>query len=152
MSRVTCTRRFCVDAGHRVHKHESKCAHLHGHSYKIHVTVSAPQLDPLGRVVDFGLLKTIVGRWLEERWDHGFIVGEEDRDLITALRAVPGVKQKLYIMPFNPTAENMARYLVNTICPSLFAGTSLHATCVVVEETENCSAAANADIQHSWEA
>ena len=40
-----------ISCGHRVYRHESKCAHLHGHNYRIHFTVTG-RLDSLGRVID----------------------------------------------------------------------------------------------------
>lgn len=40
-----------ISCGHRLYKHESKCAHLHGHNYRIHFTVTG-RLDALGRVTD----------------------------------------------------------------------------------------------------
>ena len=71
---ITCTRRFQFCAGHRVHRHESKCRNLHGHNYVLFVTVTAPELDSLGRVIDFSIIKGLVGDWIDSKWDHGFIL------------------------------------------------------------------------------
>lgn len=51
---ITVTRVLEFDAGHRVVNHESKCATLHGHRYKVEIVAAAPGLDSLGRVIDFG--------------------------------------------------------------------------------------------------
>ena len=103
-----CTRRLEVDAAHRVMRHESKCRHLHGHRYVIEVTAGAEALDDLGRVVDFGVIKSVFGSWLDEKWDHGTIVNEFDVSLI---RLCKEEGWKYYTLKGNPTAENMAKYL-----------------------------------------
>src|SRR5690606_40371968 len=46
-----------ISCGHRVVGHEGKCRFLHGHNYRIHFTVAADQLDEIGRVVDFSVIK-----------------------------------------------------------------------------------------------
>lgn len=110
------TRIFGFDAGHRIVGHESKCANLHGHRYTAHVTVLANDLDPLGRVVDFSVVKELVGRWIDENWDHNMILHEADaifRLSETDQQTIFGWKSP-FIMPpdQNPTAENMAKVLL----------------------------------------
>lgn len=126
-----------ISCGHRVFGHESKCAHLHGHNYRIHFVVQAPKLDVVGRVLDFSVIKKLLCQWLEDNWDHHFLIWEEDPDA-EALRAID---RTVVVVPFNPTAENMAEYLLNTIGPMVLPhGTVL--TRVAVEETAKCSAMA----------
>ncbi len=137
-----CTRRLQFCCGHRVMRHESKCAHLHGHNYVAFFTASA-QLDDVGRVIDFSVIKERVGGWIDEFWDHGFVLNEEDEGAIQSVSNFAPkdeVEQKLYLMPKNPTAENMAEHLLNDICPSLFAETGVEITKVRIWETENCYA------------
>lgn len=151
----TCTRRLEFDAGHRVVRHESKCAHLHGHRYVVEVTAQAESLDDVGRVIDFSVLKQKLGGWLDEKWDHGLVLWTDDPLVkpISRLEVVPAppeqdrahelpVRQKLYLMPSNPTAENMAGYLLREIFPQLLAGTGVTLVKVVVHETPNCKAEA----------
>lgn len=141
MSRITAVRRLQFCAGHRVHRHESKCRHLHGHNYVAFFHAEADDgLDALGRVIDFGVLKGKIQPWIEEHWDHGTILWEQDDEALGALSAMPG--QKLYRMRTNPTAENMALTLLHDICPALLAGTGVTITRVVLWETENCYAEA----------
>jgi 6-pyruvoyltetrahydropterin/6-carboxytetrahydropterin synthase len=140
---VTATRRVQFCAGHRVHRHESKCRNLHGHNYVALVTAEAPELDALGRVIDFGVLKEKVGGWIEEHWDHGFIYWREDMDAAAALREFErysGEQAKLYILADNPTAENMAAHLGERVCPLVLHGTGVTVTEVTLWETENCHA------------
>ncbi len=132
---------FC--AGHRVHKHESKCAHPHGHNYvafihaRVRVQESFGELDDIGRVIDFSVLKERVGTWIDENWDHGFIYMKGDLDMEIIFK---DSDYKNYPMVKNPTAENMAQHLVRDICPKLMEGTNVHIHKVVIWETENCYA------------
>ena len=70
-----------ISCGHRVYGHEGKCRHLHGHNYRVHFTCVAEsgQLDTLGRVIDFGEIKSRLCMWLEDNWDHHFLMGTEDQ-------------------------------------------------------------------------
>lgn len=140
------TRRFEIDAGHRVHGHEGKCASLHGHRYVIEFTVSAPELDELGRIVDFSVVKSSLGRWLDREWDHAMVLWEEDPVAALYDKGGPLYDHKVCRMPFNPTAENMAEYLLNTIAPRWLVK-PLVCTRVVVRETPNCWAEVGKDTQ-----
>lgn len=137
---LTATRRIQFCAGHRVHRHESKCRNLHGHNYVAFFTAEGidEEQDPLGRVVDFGVLKEKLGGWIDENWDHGFILFEKDREGREALGYVPN--QKVYLMDSNPTAENMAKHLLHDIGPNLLRGTGVALVSVKLWETENCYA------------
>ncbi len=137
---TTCTRRMEFDAGHRIMEHESKCKYLHGHRYAIEATFVADRLDMLGRVIDFGAIKDLLGEWVDEHWDHTTILCEQDRELGDALAARTG--QKIYYMRQNPTAENMAEHLINHICPALFNGKNARCIKIKLYETPNCFAEA----------
>lgn len=131
---ITATRRLQFASGHRIYKHESKCANVHGHNYVVEITAQAP-LDSLGRVIDFSVLKRCVGQWIDDFWDHGFIVYEKDDEMLSALRVVGG---KRFIMDSNPTAENMARFLLEVVCPQVLDGTGVTVVRILLRETENC--------------
>lgn len=122
---------FC--AGHRVLDHESKCANAHGHNYVAYFHAESQGLDKLGRVIDFSVLKERIGKWIDENWDHAFIVFKDDRELIAALK-----DHKLFALGQNPTAENMAQFLLDEICPEVLQGTGVEVVKVVLWETENC--------------
>ena len=134
---TTATRYHDFSAGHRVHNHESKCAHLHGHNYRVHFTVSADALDHIGRIMDFGVIKTLLCQWLEDHWDHRFLVWRQD-PMVDALRTLD--PDGVVAVPFNPTAEAMAEYLVQHIGPSQLKGTGVRLIRVTIEETAKCSA------------
>jgi len=137
----TCTRILEFDAGHRVHNHETKCATLHGHRYKVEVTAQAVNLDSLGRVIDFSVLKDKIGGWIDKHWDHTTILFADDKVTIEALSMCPRAKET-WIAQWNPTAENMAYFLLHAVCPRELAGTGVQATKIRVWETPNCFAEA----------
>ena len=123
--------------------HENKCGHLHGHNYVGYFTAEALDLDTCGRVIDFSVLKACIGKWIDETWDHGFVYSIDDRAVsavVNTFVASNGEPQKTHAMPYNPTAENIAKYLLHTIFPTMFLGTGITITKVEIQETENCSA------------
>ena len=136
------TRRLEFDAGHRVLGHEGKCRHLHGHRYVVLLTVWAPKLDSLGRVVDFGVLKSIVGKWIDDNLDHNILLHEDD-PLLKIWMDNPAceifAQKEPYVMQSgNPTAENIAEEIykkAEQLLPS-----PLSVTKVRVYETPNCFA------------
>jgi 6-pyruvoyltetrahydropterin/6-carboxytetrahydropterin synthase len=82
-TRVTCT--FTFEAAHHLTWHPGRCRNVHGHSYRLDVSVEAP-LDANGVVLDFDTLQEVVRTQVVDRWDH--------RDLNEVLE--------------NPTAELLA--------------------------------------------
>jgi 6-pyruvoyltetrahydropterin/6-carboxytetrahydropterin synthase len=136
MAKITATRYHDFSTGHRVYGHESKCAHLHGHNYRIHLTVEAEQLDTVGRVMDFSVIKTLLAEWLEENWDHKFLVWEKD-PFASTLKTLD--TDGTVIVNFNPTAENMGQYLIDVVGPNQLAGTGVTLVNVNIEETRKCS-------------
>ena len=132
---ITATRRIQFAAGHRVFGHEGKCRYLHGHNFVALVTAAADDLDAVGRVIDFGVLKERIGGWIERAWDHGFIVWQDDAQARRALDAVEG--QKTYLLAGNPTAENLADHLLRVVGPDMLAGTGVRLVKVTLHETEN---------------
>lgn len=126
-----------ISCGHRVVGHEGKCRFLHGHNYRIHFTVAAEQLDSVGRVVDFSVIKFTLCEWLEEHFDHKFLIWEKD-ELLPQLREIAG--DSLVVVPFNPTAEHIAQYLVEHIGPDQLKDYPVRLISCKVEETAKCSA------------
>ncbi len=126
---------FC--AGHRVVGHEGKCKNLHGHQYQIEVHATAPDLDSLGRVIDFSVLKDRVGSFIDKEWDHGFLLWNKDSEALQAMAIITG--QKIFLLPYNPTAENIARFLLQS-CRSLLNSSGVSVYKIVCHETPNCRA------------
>lgn len=136
---ITASKFHDFSTGHRVYGHESKCAHMHGHNYRIHFVIGPKKLDaPLdrvGRVLDFGVIGSALCQWLEDNWDHKFLVFKDDPWAPTLKELDP---DGVIITDFNPTAENMADYLVNVIGPKQLPEQVELVKCVI-EETRKCS-------------
>lgn len=155
-SLITATRYHDISCGHRVAGHESKCAYLHGHNYRIYFTCAAESLDAVGRVLDFSVMKAKLCIFLEENWDHRFLAWEKDetmkqvekaigRDLLSTVGTYPPpllFERSIVWTPFNPTAENMADYLLRAVGPRQLKSTGVRLIKVDIEETRKCSASA----------
>jgi 6-pyruvoyltetrahydropterin/6-carboxytetrahydropterin synthase len=157
MSFITVTREHEFCAGHRVVGHEGKCRFLHGHNYVVSFICMANDevnpTDTVGRVIDFSVLKEKLCMWLENNWDHKFLAWEHYpvlRHLVThAWETTRGSKDdecietfenSIIFVPFNPTAENMAKYLVKVVGPEQLEGTGVRLSTVNIQETSKCGA------------
>lgn len=111
-----------TETGHRLVDYPGKCSHLHGHSYKWTVALSAPTLDYQGMVTDFNNLKRLMETHIGPL-DHAFIFNREDplvkgkgiADIHNLLRATNGDNPRLFLLNENPTAENLAELVYNSI-------------------------------------
>ena len=138
--------KFC--AGHRLYRHESRCAFFHGHNYRVDLEVVAAkgghEVDEVGRVVDFSLIKKQMLGWLDDHWDHAFLIYEQDKNALAAIQMVEPVKY--FVMPDNPTAENMARYLLEVVAPHVLTDLGVIARQVSLWETsESCAVATRSE-------
>ena len=137
---ITAERYHDISCGHRVFGHESKCAHLHGHNYRIHFKIASDDLnsvDSIGRVIDFSVIKSKLAMWLEDNWDHKFLIWFKD-PLAWQLEILD--KEGIVVTDFNPTAENLAMHLVEVIAPKQLAETGCKLIECRIEETAKCSA------------
>lgn len=141
---MTIMRRIKFSAGHRLLGHGGKCEFFHGHNYVAEIYVSGSERDSVGRVVDFAQIKQHFKGWIDEHWDHGFLLNQADENGIQAIKMVQ--PSKYFLLPENPTAESMARYLLESVAPQLLEKLKvdgLRAERVVIWETEESSAEAS---------
>lgn len=108
-------------AGHALRGYKGKCENVHGHNYRVQVTVEGAELDATGLLVDFVELKRVM-RDVIARLDHQFI---NDLEPFTVI---------------NPSAENMARYFYEHIANNLKPETPLRISQVKLWETDTSSA------------
>ena len=109
-------------SGHALRGYKGKCENVHGHNYRVQVTLQGPQLDNIGLLVDFTELKRVL-RGIISGLDHQFL---NDLD---AFKTV------------NPSAENLAKYFYDEThrqMMNLPAGAGI--TEVTVWETDTSSA------------
>lgn len=165
------SRRIEIDAGHRIMTHGSKCRHVHGHRYAIEAVCEAADLHHVGEqtdmVVDFGFLKEEMLAAIDAPCDHGFIAALADRELLAAfapegadlavwlgaleaqvahegaaLTTDTRLATKLYVVPFQPTAECLAKHWFACLVEPVQrrSGATARLVCVRVWETPNCVA------------
>jgi 6-pyruvoyltetrahydropterin/6-carboxytetrahydropterin synthase len=159
------TREIGIDAGHRVTLHGSKCRNLHGHRYTVQATCRGTLRvggHQDGMVLDFGFLKEEMMREIDAPCDHGLILWVEDplaklwvpsREDLSGLHAdgylsLPGLPSgrisdwpgKLYLLPYTPTAENLAQHWFTRLAPRVRERSDDAANLVRVRvyETPNC--------------
>jgi 6-pyruvoyltetrahydropterin/6-carboxytetrahydropterin synthase len=90
-------------AGHALRNYKGKCENVHGHNYRIQITVTGEQLNSIGLLVDFGDVKREM-REVINRLDHQFINDLPPFDVI------------------NPSAENLAKYFYDEVSRAVAAG------------------------------
>ena len=101
---------FTFDSGHRLLDYNGKCAYPHGHTYRTEVFIESQSLNDLGLVYDFTDLKDKIKTWVDENWDHAFLVNSQDSELIAGLGGASLVR--LYeFQDENPSCEVMSRVL-----------------------------------------
>lgn len=146
---ITAERYHDISCGHRVVGHENKCRHLHGHNYRVHFVCSAANLDHIGRVIDFGVIKEKLCMWIENHWDHKFLAWDRDPVMLAVVTALDETHRNdsleiaegsIVWTPFNPTAENMSQYLVEVVAPQQLEGTGVVLIQCTINETAKCSA------------
>ena len=105
MYRVTKEIHFCY--GHRLLDYAGKCRHLHGHNGRAVIALESPKLDALGMVMDFTVIKQVLGKWIDDQLDHRMLLHRDD-PIIPELRrqGEPFVE-----LDVNPTAENLAKMI-----------------------------------------
>lgn len=96
---------------HRLMDYNGKCENLHGHTYHFEIELKIAGQQENGISVDFNDFKEI-DKFLQDNWDHAVLVNSSDKNLIDFLKAE---EQRHFLLPNNPTAENMCIYLKDLV-------------------------------------
>jgi 6-pyruvoyltetrahydropterin/6-carboxytetrahydropterin synthase len=88
-------------------------------------------------VIDFSVIKEKLCMWIENEFDHKTLIWKND-PMLQALQEIS--RESIVVVPFNPTAENIAEHLVTEIAPALLEDTGIILLECRVEETRKCSA------------
>lgn len=123
MAAIRLTKEFMFEMAHTLEGYDGACREIHGHSYKLFVTVKGEPIadaenPKFGMVMDFGELKRIVGGLIVDRYDHALVIRETETNgrLIEVLRER---YSKLEIVDYQPTCENMVARFAAVIAPEL---------------------------------
>ena len=107
MTTVTKTVKF--DAAHVLTNHQGLCKNLHGHTYRVDVSVAQAEGDMRDMVIDFKDLKRIAEEVVCSRFDHAFIYSTESEGEREIAAVVERYDMRTVAIPFRSTAENLAK-------------------------------------------
>lgn len=111
MSKIRITKQFTFETGHALYGYDGKCRNVHGHSYKLSVTViGSPITDnsnvKYGMVIDFGDLKKIVKEEIVDVFDHATVFNKNTPHIELA-KELEDRGHHVILVDYQPTSENM---------------------------------------------
>lgn len=117
---IRVTKKFSFEMAHALYNYDGKCKHIHGHSYKLYVTlrgdVKQDTSSPKdGMVIDFTILKEIVVDKIVNIYDHALVINENDERKSLFIET----DSRTIIFPVQPTCENLLIHFKNTISENL---------------------------------
>ena len=138
MTKIRITKQFTFETGHALYGYDGKCKNVHGHSYKLSVTVIGKPISEdnhikLGMVIDFSDLKKIVKEEIVDVFDHATVLNKNTPHLELATI----LKEKghhIILVNYQPTSENMIIDFSNRIKARLSKDIELHS--LKLQETE----------------
>lgn len=136
MSIIRITKEFKFEMAHALVGHNGPCKNIHGHSYQLKVTVKGKvkngTSDPdEGMVIDFTIIKNIVEKLIVNEYDHSLVLWSKINIDTTQFNFM----NKLILVPFNPTCENLLVYYADIIKKDL--PQNLELTYLLLRETPN---------------
>ena len=116
MGKVRITKEFKFEMAHALHGYDGLCANIHGHSYRLWVTVRGdvkkePTHTKDGMVMDFTDLKSIIKPTIIKKYDHSLVLNANSPHANLDLSAF----DKVYYLPYQPTSENLVSDFANSI-------------------------------------
>ena len=111
MSKIRITKQFSFETGHALYGYDGKCKNVHGHSYKLSVTViGSPIADrnnaKFGMVIDFSDLKKIVKEEIVDQFDHASVFNKTTPHIELA-NELKSRGHHVILVNYQPTSENM---------------------------------------------
>ena len=116
MGKVRITKEFKFEMAHALHGYDGLCANIHGHSYRLWITVRGdvkkePTHTKDGMVMDFDDLKSIINPTIINKYDHSLVLNANSPHANLDLSAF----DKVYYLPYQPTSENLVTDFANSI-------------------------------------
>ena len=138
MSKIRITKQFNFETGHALYGYDGKCKNVHGHSYKISVTViGSPITDTsnvkYGMVIDFGDLKKIVKEDIVDVFDHATVFNKNTPHVELA-QELKNRGHHVILVDYQPTSEMMVIDFAKKIQRRLPENIKLHA--IKLQETD----------------
>ncbi len=138
MSKIRITKQFTFEAGHALYGYDGKCKNVHGHSYKLNVTViGSPISDSsnvkYGMVIDFGDLKKIVKEEIVDQFDHATVFNQNTPHVELAME-LQNRGHNVILVDYQPTSEEMVIDFAGKIAARLPENITLHS--LKLQETD----------------
>ncbi|HRD37511.1 MAG TPA: 6-carboxytetrahydropterin synthase [Bacteroidia bacterium] len=119
---IRVTKVFTFEMAHALYGHDGPCKNIHGHSYKLSVTIKGKALQENGHpkdgmIIDFSDLKAIVNDLIIQQYDHALVLPEVARNKATD--SLLDHYQRVLFMPFQPSCENLLIDFKNKLAPHL---------------------------------
>ena len=138
MSKIRITKQFSFETGHALYGYDGKCKNVHGHSYKLSVTViGTPIIDrnnvKYGMVIDFSDLKKIVKEEIVDNFDHATVFNKNTPHVELA-KELSNRGHHVILVDYQPTSENMVIDFSEKIKKRLPENIQLHS--LRLQETE----------------
>ena len=138
MSKIRITKEFSFETGHALYGYDGKCKNVHGHSYKLSVTViGIPIADrdnvKFGMVIDFSDLKKIVKEEIVDHFDHATVFNQTTPHIELANELI-NRGHHVILVDYQPTSENMVVDFAQKIKERLPKNIELHS--LKLQETE----------------
>jgi 6-pyruvoyltetrahydropterin/6-carboxytetrahydropterin synthase len=130
MAKIRITKQFTFETAHALYGYDGKCRNIHGHSYKLDVTVIGEPITDMdnvkcGMVIDFGDLKKIVKTQVVDKMDHAIILNKETPHIELA-QTLKSSGHDVILVDYQPTSENMVIDFANSIQNKLDPKIKLH--------------------------
>lgn len=138
MTKIRITKQFNFETGHALYGYDGKCKNVHGHSYKLSVTVIGVPISDTshvkyGMVIDFGDLKKIVREEVVDVFDHATVFNQNTPHIELA-NELQQRGHHVILVPYQPTSENMVTDFAEKIQKRLPQNIQLHS--LKLQETE----------------
>ena len=142
MSTIRITKQFSFETGHALYGYDGKCRNVHGHSYKLYVTVIGQPISDtthvkLGMVIDFSDLKVIVKNKIVDIYDHATVFNKNTPHVELA-KELADRGHDVLLVDYQPTSEMMIIDFANVIKQELPSHIKLHS--LKLQETDSCYA------------
>src|SRR6056297_364927 len=127
MHKVRLTKEFSFEMAHALRHYDGPCRNIHGHSYKLYVTIFGEPINDTnnpkhGMLMDFGQLKKLVNEEIVNLYDHALVVAENDE----RLDEMEGLFENIIASPYQPTCENLVADFAAKINKRLPKGITVH--------------------------
>ena len=139
MSNIRITKKFSFETGHALYGYDGKCRNVHGHSYKLSVTVIGNPISDsshvkFGMVIDFSDLKKIVKEEIVDVFDHATVFNKNTPHVELA-KELSDRGHNVLLVNYQPTSEMMVIHFAEKIKARLPSGIKLYA--LKLQETDS---------------